>query len=183
MDNISTQVNPILAHVAHVVIGLDTVLSGINQILDEGSRANLRNGIAALNTTTENFAALSQRLNKESEALAAIIHNANSFMANLSKNNAYINTILGNVKTMSHQLAAAPLQETVQKVHDVAAGLDTLLAKINNGAGSIGMAVNDKKMYEELTHTLANLKSLMADIEAHPSRYINVTVFGRKQKN
>jgi phospholipid/cholesterol/gamma-HCH transport system substrate-binding protein len=42
--------------------------------------------------------------------------------------------------------------------------------------------VNDKNLYSNFTKTLDELSKLSADLKAHPSRYINLTIFGRKAK-
>ena len=43
---------------------------------------------------------------------------------------------------------------------------------------SLGLLLNDKSLHTNLNKSLKSLDSLMSDIKAHPSRYINVTVFG-----
>jgi phospholipid/cholesterol/gamma-HCH transport system substrate-binding protein len=44
------------------------------------------------------------------------------------------------------------------------------------------MLVNDKQLYNNLTTTIGDLGRLSADLKAHPRRYVNLTIFGRKAK-
>jgi phospholipid/cholesterol/gamma-HCH transport system substrate-binding protein len=61
--------------------------------------------------------------------------------------------------------------------------LQTTINKVNNGNGSLAMLMNDDKLYKNLKNTLSTANNLLYDINARPSRYINVNIFGKKQKN
>ncbi|XZF12501.1 MlaD family protein [Chitinophagaceae bacterium MMS25-I14] len=182
IDNISSEISPLVADVRSVVHVLDSVLTGVNGILNDQTRQNLSKSVASLNTTMENFSQLSSRLNKESEEIASVIRNANSITTNIKNNNDHITNVIKNAETTTDHLAKAPIEQTVKDLQKMADQLNQIAAKANSGEGTIGMALNDKKLYEELTSTLTNLKTLMADLQQHPSRYINVTIFGRKAK-
>jgi phospholipid/cholesterol/gamma-HCH transport system substrate-binding protein len=49
-----------------------------------------------------------------------------------------------------------------------------IMDKINNGTGTIGMLINDKKLYEGLTESSVNLNALLLDLQQHPKRYFSV---------
>jgi phospholipid/cholesterol/gamma-HCH transport system substrate-binding protein len=55
--------------------------------------------------------------------------------------------------------------------------LDSLLAKVNSGRGTMGQLVNDTSLMSELRRTNRHLDSLVTDFMAHPKKYINVHVF------
>ena len=182
IDNISSEISPLVKDVRAVVATLDSVLLGIHGILNDETRENLHSSVASLDVTMKNFADLSKKLNAESDQLASVIRNANSITTNIKDNNEHISNVIKNAETTTDHLAKAPIEQTVKDLQAMASQLNGIAEKINRGEGSLGMAVNDKQLYSEINNTLAGLKSLMADIEAHPSRYINVTIFGRKQK-
>ncbi len=182
IDNISHEISPLIADVRHVVGVLDSVLVGVDNMLNEQTRQNLSASMASLNITMQHFSELSQRLNRESDQLASMIRNMNDITGNIAKNNESIDRILDNAAATTDQLKQAPIEQTIRELQSASTQLNELMAKINNGEGSVGMAFNDKQLYTDLTKTLVTLQSLMADIEAHPSRYINVTIFGRKKK-
>jgi phospholipid/cholesterol/gamma-HCH transport system substrate-binding protein len=183
VDNLSGQISPLIADIRHVVATLDTVLGGVNNILNKDTRDKLSSSVASLDVTMKNFAQLSQKLNAESGQLASVIRNANSITDNLAKSNQQVTNILKNADGISKQLADAPLAETVKDLQTTIAQLQGVVNKINNNEGSLGMMVNDKQLYNNLTEALKTLNVLMADINAHPSRYINVTIFGKKNKD
>lgn len=181
IDNISHEISPLIADVRHVVSTLDSVLAGVDNMLNETTRQNLSASMASLNVTMQHFAELSGRLNRESDHLASMIRNMDDITANIARNNESIDRILDNAASTTQQLKDAPIEETINELKAASAQLNSLITKINNGEGSVGMAFNDKQLYTDFTNALSTLQRLMADIEAHPSRYINVTIFGRKK--
>ena len=48
--------------------------------------------------------------------------------------------------------------------------------------GSLGLLMNDTKLYDNLTSTMSHADSLVIDLKAHPKRYVHFSVFGRKDK-
>jgi len=43
--------------------------------------------------------------------------------------------------------------------------------------------LNDKKLYQNLEATARSLNILLDDVRIHPKRYVNISVFGRKDKS
>jgi phospholipid/cholesterol/gamma-HCH transport system substrate-binding protein len=57
------------------------------------------------------------------------------------------------------------------------ARLDSLILKMNQGSGSVGLALNDPGAYNDLRGVLQRMDSLLADVKRDPRRYINLKVF------
>jgi phospholipid/cholesterol/gamma-HCH transport system substrate-binding protein len=55
--------------------------------------------------------------------------------------------------------------------------MQSVAGKVDRGDGTLGKLVNDPKLYEEAKQTMAELKTLIADIKANPKKYLNVKVF------
>jgi phospholipid/cholesterol/gamma-HCH transport system substrate-binding protein len=43
--------------------------------------------------------------------------------------------------------------------------------------------MNDSKLYDNLRNTALGLEILIDDIKVHPKRYVNISVFGKKDKS
>jgi len=54
---------------------------------------------------------------------------------------------------------------------------------VNNPNGTIGALLNERKLYDELRQTNRSLTTLLDDLKTHPKRYVNVSVFGKKDKS
>lgn len=183
MENLTYQLTPLINDVRTVVGTLDTLLQGVNMMLGPDTRSRLSSSIVSLDETMENFSQLSAKLNNESQQLASIISNTNSITTNLAENNGHISQIIANTEQVSKQLADAPLDKVLGDLKATTEQMKSIMAKINSNEGSLGMLVNDKQLYENLSLSLKTMDALMADIKSHPSRYINVTIFGRKNKD
>ncbi len=183
IDGISHELTPLILDVRHVVATLDTVMAGVNGMLSPETRARLESSVASLDVTMKNFSQLSAKLNNESDQMASVIRNANSITGNLAENNQRISNIITNTDAITSQLSQAPVQQTLRDLSTTINQLQGIIDKINNNQGSLGMLVNDRQLYDNLSASLKTLNVLMADVNAHPSRYINVTIFGRKNKD
>jgi len=74
--------------------------------------------------------------------------------------------------TISGQLGASE-----ERLHRLVASSDSVMAKINRGEGSLGLLVNDPRLYRTTDSTLRELQSLIGDIRRNPRRYVNVRIF------
>jgi phospholipid/cholesterol/gamma-HCH transport system substrate-binding protein len=54
---------------------------------------------------------------------------------------------------------------------------------VNSNNGTLGLLLNDKKLYQNLESTSRSLNTLLDDFRVHPKRYVNISVFGKKDKN
>ena len=57
------------------------------------------------------------------------------------------------------------------------AKLDSVIAKANNGPGSVGLALNDPGAYNDVRSLIQHMDSIMVDLKKNPKRYINLKVF------
>lgn len=182
IDAVSGEITPLLKDLQHAVGTLDTLINGVNLVLDDKARANLQSSITNLNLITSNFKDLSGKLNGESAHLSSIIRNADDITGNLVQNNQRIENILRYTEITTQQLSKAKIEETLNEFKTAANQLQSVVSKINSNDGSLGLLVNDKQLYNNLKETVNTANSLLGDVEAHPTRYINVTIFGRKKQ-
>ena len=56
------------------------------------------------------------------------------------------------------------------------------MAKIESGDGTLGKLMSDKELYDNLNSASRELDLLLQDFRLNPKRYVNVSVFGKKQK-
>ena len=71
-----------------------------------------------------------------------------------------------------------------EKLDRLAGRLDSLRAvlhevadKVNNGDGTLGKMVNDKKLYESTSATMDSLRALISDIKKNPKKYVKIGIF------
>lgn len=180
LGKVMNSLDPILHTVQQAVDSLKIVLGNLNSVFDAGTKENLRQTIAHLNTTTNNLAVL---LNTKDGALATTLNNAATFTTNLNQNNAHLNATIQNLKQTSQQLSEAQLKETIAGLNQTIQQLQQVLTQANSKEGSLGLLLNDPKLYNNLQHTSRSLNILLDDFRTHPKRYVSFSVFGRKDKS
>ena len=94
--------------------------------------------------------------------------------------------IVTNTQNAARELVAATTRlrsisdsasNTQGKLHNVLAQADSLLAKVNGKRGSLGLLVNDSKLYHNTDSLIVELRALVADVKKNPKKYVNVKVF------
>lgn len=183
LDKVGSQIDPVLASATIVMYRLDSIMAALQGMLNPTTTQNIEKSVASLELTMKNFAGITTSLNKESAQLAGIIRNTNTITGNLANNSKNIDAIMGNLKTTTDKLSKADLEKTIHSLQSTLDQTQALLAKINKGEGSLGMLANDKQLYNNLSSSMASLDKLMEDLKKHPSRYINIRVFGKAPKD
>lgn len=180
LTKLGNSVDPVLANLKQAVDSMKMLLGNLNSVFNESNKANLAAVIANLKNTSAN---LNQLLNSKDGALAKTLNNAEQFTTNLNKNNESLNATIENFKTTSQKLSELELKETVASLTQTVAQLQAVLDKINKGDGSLGLLINDKKLYNNLNNTVRSVNTLIDDLKMHPKRYVSISVFGKKDKS
>jgi phospholipid/cholesterol/gamma-HCH transport system substrate-binding protein len=110
------------------------------------------------------------------------LQNVNAFTANLNANNEKLNGILSNTQKATANFASIDLKPTLDTLNAAVRNFKEGSAKINSKDGSLGLLLNDKKLYNNLEETSNKINILIDDIRVHPRRYVNISVFGKKDK-
>ena len=113
-----------------------------------------------------------------------IMANVESISGNLKNNSVYLTRTMANFNKVSDDIAASNIKQTLENANKAVADLQATITKVNNGQGSLGLLLNDDKMYNNLKDASANLNQLIIDLKANPKRYVHFSVFGGgKDKN
>ena len=185
-DEALKMINPVLYEVRNATKSLDSVLHMIASVFDPMTTKNIQGTLENLNRTTASFAysaiALQSLLNPESGALAKSLDNVNLFTSNLAANSDTLNSIMSNANKASANFASLDFKRTVAALDSTLIEFNTGIQKINSKEGSLGLLLNDTKMYNNLAATSNKLNILLDDIRVHPKRYLSISVFGKRDK-
>ncbi len=73
--------------------------------------------------------------------------------------------------------ASQRLTELSEKLSVTAGSLQRVVERIDNRQGSLGKAIADSTLYDDLRETLRNTNDLVKDIKKNPKRYIKIGIF------
>ncbi|WP_207510919.1 MlaD family protein [Longitalea luteola] len=178
-DKLQKSLDPAINNINKTLASLDLVLQNLNTILDPNTRNNLQGIVANLAASSHS---LQQMLNTETGMLAKTIGNLNTITTGFARNGPKIDSTFSNLQAATDQLSKAKIQEAVESLQRTMARLEAGIAKIDSKEGTVGMLLNDRQLYEEVRRTNRSLTILLDDLRINPKRYINISLFGPKDK-
>ncbi|MBC6489580.1 MlaD family protein [Flavihumibacter stibioxidans] len=180
MDELGAGVSPALKSLDGTLVSLDSLIQVAGAYFDPATKNNFHKIVANLSAASSS---LNHLIAAQNSSLNKTLGNMESVTGNLAGNNEKITNTLGNLEKTTSQLANAKLEETIADLQKTIQGLNGVLEKANGRDGSLGLLLNDKKLYNNLENTSRSLNILMDDLRVHPKRYISISVFGKKDKD
>lgn len=172
IDGLAGQIDPIKQKVDKLLDNANSMLVNVNQIFDAKTKDNLQGSLANLNETLAQFKVASKEVNSL-----------------LSDNKSKINTTLtnvekasGNFSKLSDSLAKANIGKTIKSLEKTLASVDKIMSGLESGKGTMGKLIKDDALYTNFSKTSKELELLLQDVRLYPTRYINVSLFGKKNK-
>jgi len=166
------KLTPLFKKFESAVTDADSVLMNVNDVLDTRTKNDLRkaiNGLSQLMGSLNGSAITLDKMLKENQGkLGSSLDNFEVLTSNFAK--------------LSDSLNNAGLGSTLVSLQATVASLNTIMSKLEKGEGTMGMLMNDKELYSNLSSASKELDLLLQDFRLNPKRYVNVSVFGKKQK-
>ncbi|WP_297706286.1 MlaD family protein [uncultured Eudoraea sp.] len=171
-DLLQQKLAPLQSKIEGAVTNADSLLINFNDVLDEETKKNLRESIKGLNTTVQSFQSTAATLN------SLLAENKGKLDSSITN----INTITTNFSILSDSLAQVGLANTIRSLETTIGNLNKMMAKMEKGEGTLGKLMNNDELYNNLSEASKELDLLLQDFRLNPKRYVNVSVFGKKQK-
>ncbi|MCC8152863.1 MAG: MlaD family protein, partial [Tannerellaceae bacterium] len=153
-DKILPGVEGLLPKIDSILISLNTLLAhpALSQSLDhiERSTANLEQSTRVMNSYL-------------SRDVPVLMEN--------------IKITTDNFATISGQLKELDLVTTVNSINATLDNLTLTTEKLNSHDNTLGLLLNDTRLYENLNSTAANASNLLFDVKENPKRYVRFSVF------
>ncbi len=172
LGNLTDKLQPLQEKIEKVTISADAVLTNINDVLDEKTKQNLKSGIEKMNNILTEFAQTASEING---LVTRNTQNIDGTIANL-------NRVSSNFASISDSIASANVGQAIKNMEKTLADVNTIIADLNSGKGSMGKLLKDDALYNNFTKTSKELELLLQDLRLNPTRYINVSLFGKKNK-
>jgi phospholipid/cholesterol/gamma-HCH transport system substrate-binding protein len=171
-ESLGGKIEPIQQKLEKMLVNIDNLVTGLNNVLDQKGQENLKKSLAELSQTMEQFHKASGTLNTILDTNKGQI---NGVVTNFNKMSSNFNKI-------SDSLNKADLGKTVRNLNKTLAKVDGIMSNLNSGKGTAGKLLNDDALYNNLAKTSKELELLLQDVRLYPTRYVNVSLFGKKNK-
>ena len=164
--------------IKQMVPKLDSIMASLNTILADPaiptSLHNIRQVTSDLTVSTRQLNALLADVNGR---LPGIMDKASGTITRADNTLATANTMM---TTINNKVGAVDVEATMAKVDQTLTNMQQLTEKMNSRENTLGLLMNDKTLYNNLSGAAGSFDSLMTNIKAHPKRYVHFSVFGKK---
>lgn len=172
LSSFSDKINPLQSKIENVIVSADSLLVGLNEIMDKRARREIRMSITEINTTIDNIKNMSIALNNIIESNSQKL---NKTMSNVEKAS-------NNFAKVSDSLNTLELNKTMKKLQQTVDNFNSVVHKMGEGDGSVAMLLNDKQLYENLKNASKEMEELLKDVKENPKRFVHFSIFGKKEK-
>ncbi|WP_339662099.1 MlaD family protein [Croceibacter atlanticus] len=173
LELVNDRLTPLQKKIENVIVSVDSLVNGFNEILDPNTRQNLRNSFASLDRTMASLENTSGTLN------GILTDNK----PKLDRTFTNLDEMSYNFNSFSDSLAEVNLAGIVNDFEEIAADLKNVAAKANSKDGTVGKLLNDPKVYDNLDRATKQLEQLLQDVKLNPKRYVHISVFGKRNKD
>lgn len=155
-----------------VMKNAEIVLQNINTLFDDETKKELKSSI-------EDFSNLTSSLSETSDEISKLIANNSE---NLTNSLSDFRSASNNIKSITDSLSSDDIKSITINLNSLVNNLNSITTSLKNSEGTAGKLINDKSIYDNLENATNQLNRLIEDIKLNPNRYINFSVFGKKNK-
>ncbi len=164
-----------------VVKNADSLIINLNRIVKQFDQTGyVLNKL--LTTTDQTASGINATIAQNRQVIAATLANVNALSASLIETEKSFKPILENLKTTTDSLKALRLGETLAQANSAVATLQKSLTALEQGQGTAGKLLKDQALYDNINRTIVSVNKLMTNFRQYPKRYVNISVFGKKDK-
>jgi ABC-type transporter Mla subunit MlaD len=192
-------IGQLTAQASRIAGDVGDITARIGQAFDSTALANLQKSVKDLaaisqrlvvfaDAQTNRIDRVSANVATTSDAFAGVARTFQQAVTRLDSATAdrQLEDIMNNGRASSADLrqAAADLRSVMTAARENQASLvrvvqqaDSLMTKLQQGHGTLGMLATDSTLYRETTATVMQFRELLTDIQAHPRKYLKISVF------
>ena len=175
IDQLLDFVLPMKEDLAGFLTTSDSVMHALNLLLNEKNRTNLSVSLAGLSEVADH-------LSKNANHIDSIMRNFDKAARMLGRSSGNIERAINNFATVSDSLAGLGLTQTLHEAEEALKKANRLLNTINDGNGTAQQILTNDTLYYNLQEATVRINRILDEFEKHPKKYINLSIFGGKEK-
>ena len=179
VQDLQDKLEPTIENLNKTLSSLEETVKRVGNVFDEEAKQNIGKTLKELALATDQ---INSMLAPGKGSIAKSVENIAGISGNLKNNNDSITMIIGNLTKVSRDISNSEIGNTIKQLENASVNLNQILNGIKEGKGSLGMLTKDEALYKNLTSTSNSLNILLQDLRLHPKRYVQVSVFGKKEK-
>jgi phospholipid/cholesterol/gamma-HCH transport system substrate-binding protein len=192
-------IGQLTAQASRIATDIATVSARIQTAFDSSAVSDLRQSIRdfgqiadrltrVVNEQADVIGNVGANLSKGSDVLARAATDLQTTLGRVDSatNQGQLATILNNTAAASTDMRSASqdfralmgaANKNQESLVRVLVSADSVMSRIANRSGTLGLMVGDSALYKETTLTMIQMRQLLSDIQANPRKYFTFSVF------
>lgn len=185
-EQVSMQVLPIKNKAEQLLSTIDSAITILTVIFNDDAQQNLSESFANINQTISNIEKTTSDLQEivasEKGSIKQIVSNIEEITNTFNNNTKELESTIHNLSSFSDTLAQISISPILNNITDASQQILLILNKLNSNENTVGLLLNDDKLYQSINTLSANLSFLISDIQANPKRYLHFSAmdFGKE---
>ena len=169
---LGNKLEPLQGKIESLIVNADKLVTGLNSVLDAKGQTDIKNSLSEMSKTIAEF-------HKASSSLNLILDTNKAQIGGVVTN---FNKISGNFSKISDSLLKANIGKTIKDLESTLSKVNGIMSDVQAGKGTFGKLMKDDELYTNFSKTSKELEILLQDLRLNPTRYVNVSLFGKKNK-
>ncbi|MFM6946632.1 MAG: MlaD family protein [Flavobacteriales bacterium] len=186
VSQVKAYADPISQKLQTMMLSIDNMVESLSSFWDTTATSELEGSLKEVKMTIKKLGRVADELQgfvaSERAQFSKIMSNVESITLNLKRSNDQITGIIGNTRKITDDLVTADFKGTILDAQTTLKKFNMVLAEVEAGQGTLGKLIHDEKLYTELVGTNNDLQNLVTDLQAHPERYVHLSLIGGKSK-
>ncbi|MEN9699812.1 MAG: hypothetical protein RLZZ301_1010 [Bacteroidota bacterium] len=186
VSQVKAYADPISQRLQTMMSSIDRMVVSLSSFWDTTATSELEGSLKEVKTTIKKLGRVANELESfvgaERAQFSKIMSHVESITLNLKRSNDEITGIVGNTRKITDDLVSADFKGTILEAQTTLKKINMVLTEVEKGQGTLGKLVHDEKLYSELVQTNNELQNLVTDLQAHPERYVHLSLIGGKTK-
>lgn len=172
LSSLTEQVLPVMQQIGDLAESLDSVVLKLDKLLETDAPEN------TLQNLSEISASLSASLSSGGPLYESFV-NLESFTSMLEAQEDEIASMTRHLNSISEAVDSAGLENIAEELTAASTEFTQLLEQVNSGKGSAGKLIYSDSLYTHLLYLVADLDSLVNDLNENPQDYVRFSLFGK----
>ena len=185
-EAVNATIAPLKRKTEDLIASVDSAVIIVQRILNNEVMDHIGKGFESFQRSFMKFENIATNMDELVEAnkgkLNDIFSKIQSITTNFNNNNEKLTNVIKNLSAISDSIAKADFATTLNNVNDALNATSEIMMKINEGEGTLGLLLNDDKLYNELTMAAIDLNMLLLDMRLNPGKYVPLKRRGKKKE-
>jgi phospholipid/cholesterol/gamma-HCH transport system substrate-binding protein len=185
-DQINEEILPLKKKTEELIGSVESIIVSVNAFWDTSAAYTIDESLYEVRDAVATFGELANNLSilvsNETEQVDRILKNVHEITEGITAQSDEISNTIKNISAITDTIVSTDVKGVIVETKSTLEELNGVLAKVNEGQGTIGKLMHTDSLHNELVQTNQSIQNLLDDMQANPNKFVHFSLFGRKVK-